>query len=89
MNTMTIDDRKERTDRFLQIMDRVTAIIAEIRAIEFNEVDVQPIETNFYKQVRHVLEAAQAIVETKIGVSIMKRCETQFCPSCGASDDNR
>jgi hypothetical protein len=92
MTTMTIDDKNKRTDRFLRIMDQVTPIIWEIRAVEINEAvqgGLQPIEMNFYKQVRQLLEAAQAIVETKIGVSIVKRCELECCPTSGASDDTR
>jgi hypothetical protein len=71
----TIDEKKidERTERFLQIMDRVTPIIFAIRALECE--GVQPSEMNLYNRARYVLEAAQAIVETNIdtGVSFLER----------------
>jgi|SRR5215471_8167747 len=88
MTAMTIDEKiyekideekiNERTERFLQVMDRVTPILFEIRALECED-GVHPLEMNFFNKARYVLEAAQAIVETNIdigGESFLERYET-------------
>ena len=78
---MTIDERidetvDEKTERFLQIMDRVTDIIFEIRDLEVKDprdVIGEGYFNDIFKQARHVLQAAQATVETIIGVNFISR----------------
>ena len=76
MTAMTIDERidetvDERMERFLQIMDQVTYIFFEIQALETRDGEVY--YNGIFKQARHVLQAAQATVETSIGVNFFGR----------------